>query len=239
MADEPLLATLTGEHFQPVRLRYKVYDHEGLLRAFQRLRCLDYDATQQRWVWLYTHEAKTLRFQQSYAQIPKHLHPLVLGSFFLRANDNLLLDLRSCERATQAVPFFDRHLPRTVAKVTEAEVVNRLFSATGNQNLTPAGLFDQQTSTFRDPEAEVQRVAELTAHVPDPQEKLRIALEDMQTRAKQPLPEIERFPVHYYEDGIHGFATALRMRQIVALQHWLGHPEYTMFDALQSMQRSL
>jgi hypothetical protein len=35
MADEPLLATVTGEHFQPVRLHYKVYDHEGLLRAFR------------------------------------------------------------------------------------------------------------------------------------------------------------------------------------------------------------
>jgi hypothetical protein len=239
MADEPLLATITGEHFQPVRLHYIVFDNEGLLRAFKKLRCLDYDATQQRWVWLYAEEAKTLRFKQSYAQIPKHLHPLVLGSFFLRTNDQLLLDLRSCERALQAIPFFDRHLPGAVAKVTEAEIVNRLFSVAGNQNLTPASLFDRQTSTRRDPEAEVQRVAELTAHVRDPEEKLRIALEDMQARAKQSLPEIERFPIHFYEDGIDGFATALRLRQIVALQHWLGHPEYTMFDALQSMQREV
>jgi hypothetical protein len=239
MADKPILATLTGEYFQPVRLHYRVFDHDGLLRVFKKLRCLDYDTTQQRWVWLYDHEAKSLRFQQSYAQIPSYLHPLVIGSFFLRGKDKLLLDLRSCDRATLAVPFFDKRLPRSVTKVTEAEVVNKLFSATENAKLTPDGLFDHQGSTFRDPEAAMQRVIERTAHVQDPEEKLRIALEDMESGAKQPLPEIERFPVHYYEDGIQGFETALQMRQIVALQHWLGNTGYTFFDVFQSMQNSM
>jgi hypothetical protein len=239
MRDKPILATITGEYFQPVRLHYRVFDHEGLLRAFQKLRCLDYDAKQQRCVWLYEHEAKSLRFKQSYAQIPKHLHPLIIGSFFLRTKDTLLLDLRSCERATLAIPFFDKHVPRSVAKVTEAAVVNKLFSATENEKLTPDSLFDHQGSTFCDPNAAVQRVRELTAHAQDPQEKLEIALEDMQSRAKQPLPEIERFPMHYYEEGIQGFATALQIRQMVALQHWLGNSEYTVFDVIQSMQKSM
>jgi hypothetical protein len=69
--------------------------------------------------------------------------------------------------------------------------------------------------------------------VQDPQEKVRIALEDMQARAKQPLPDIERFPVYYYEEGIQGFETTLQMRQIVAMQHWLGNSEYSVFDAIQ------
>src|SRR5574339_347635 len=71
MADQSLLATMTGEHFQPVRLHYKVMNRPGLLRAFEKLRCLDYDSTRKRWVWLYAHEAKRLRFQRSYAQFPK------------------------------------------------------------------------------------------------------------------------------------------------------------------------
>ncbi len=49
------------------------------------------------------------------------------------------------------------------------------------------------------------------------------------------MPEIERLPVHYYEDGIQGFSTALKLRQIVAVQHWLGNPGYTLFDALQAV----
>jgi hypothetical protein len=52
------------------------------------------------------------------------------------------------------------------------------------------------------------------------------------------LPEIERFPVHYTEDGIDGFKVALRLRQIVALRHWLGDTEYTLGDAVQSLVRS-
>ena len=239
MADKPILATLTGDFFQPVRLHYEVRDPEGLKRAFKKLRCLDFDPTQQRWVWLYHAEAKNLQFKQSYAQIPKHLHPMVIGSFFLRGKERLLLDLRSCERATLAVPFFDKHLPRSVAKVTEAEVVNRLFPASENMKLTPDAIFDHQDSTSRDPDAAVQRIIEQTANIQDPQEKLRGALEEMASPAKRPLPEIERFPIHYYEDGIEGFATALKIRQIVAMQHWLGNSEFTMFDVIQSMQKSM
>ena len=41
----------------------------------------------------------------------------------------MILDLRSVEPAWTAIPFFDKYIPRSVAKVIEAEVVNRLFSA--------------------------------------------------------------------------------------------------------------
>jgi hypothetical protein len=239
MADQPLLATMTGEHFQPVRLHYRVLNRAGLLRAFEQLRCLDYDRTRKRWVWLYSYEAKRLRFQKSYSQFPKELHPIVIGSFFLRTNEALLLDLRSCERALLAVPFFDTHLPRKLVELKDAEVVNRLFPATKeNLKLTPDALFDAQIGTGVDPEALVQRLAEKIAHVQDPDERITIALEDLQTRAKEPLPEIERFPVHYAEDGIDGFTMALRLRQIVAMQHWLGHPEYTLGDAILSLTRT-
>jgi hypothetical protein len=217
MKDEPLLATVTGEHFQPVRLHYQVLDHDGLMRAFQKLRCLEHDPARKRWVWLYDHEAKKLQFKQSYRQLPKPLHPIVIGSFFPRGKDHLLLDLRSCERALLAIPFFDKHLPRSVARVTEAEVVNSLFPATGNEQLTPDHLFDAQVSTSSDPEAEVRGLIERVSDVQDPQERLTSALEELETRARRPPPEIERIPVHYYEDGIEGFQLALRMRQIVAL----------------------
>ena len=235
MADELILATVTGEYFQPVRLHYRIDDYPGLLRAFKKLRCVARDPTQPRRVWLYDHEAKGLRFKHSYAQLPKHLRPIVIGSFFLRTKDKAVLDLRSCERAVLAIPFFDKHIPRSVARVTEAEVVNKLFPATGNEKLTPDGIFDQQRSTLVDPEATVRRIKELVADVPDPVERLRIALEDMEAGAKTPLPEIERLPVHYYEDGMGGFEMSLKMRQMVAGQHWLGNSGYSMFDAIQTL----
>jgi hypothetical protein len=44
--------------------------------------------------------------------------------------------------------------------------------------------------------------------------------------------------VHYADDAIGGFELALRLRQMVAMQHWLGHPEYTPGDAIQSLDRT-
>ena len=124
----------------------------------------------------------------------------MLGSFYLRAKDLLLLDLRSCERALLAIEFFDERIPRSVARVTEAEVVNKLYPATGNSQLAPDSVFDHQQSTSR---------------------------------------EIDRLPVHYYEDGIHGFELALRTRQIVARQHWLGNLTYSLSDAVQAIMKPM
>jgi hypothetical protein len=235
MDDKPIMATLTGEYFQPVRLHYQVADHQGLLAAFKKIRCVQHDASQDRWVWLYEEEAKGQRFKNSYEQIAPNLRPIVLGSFFLRREDQLLLDLRSCERATMAILFFDRRIPRKVAKVTECEVINRLFPADENPKIMPHDLFDRQQTTPIDPDAEMQELVDSVAHLDDPQEKLRVALEEMNARSKRPLPEIERFPIHFYEDGIQGFESTLRVRQMVAYQHWLGNSEYSMHDVIQEM----
>ena len=124
-----------------------------------------------------------------------------------------------------AVPFFDTHLPRKLVEVEDAEVVNRLFPATKvNLQLGPDALFDSQIGTGIDQEALVQRLTEKVAHIQDPEERFKIALEDLKSRANEPLPEIERFPVHYAEEGIEGFKLVLRLRQVVAMQHWLGNP---------------
>ncbi len=142
MADQSLLGTLTGEHFQPVRLHYRVLNHPGLKQAFEKLRCLEYDAPRKRWVWLYAHEAKNLRFQRSYAQFPKELHP-------------------------------------------------------------------------------------------------KMIFETLTSRSEEPLPQIERLPVHYAEDGIDGFNLALQLGQIVAKEHLLGNPGYTLGDAIKAVTKSL
>ena len=41
---------------------------------------------------------------------------------------DVVLNLRSFERATNALVFFDHHIPRTVARVTAMTVSNRLLS---------------------------------------------------------------------------------------------------------------
>ena len=138
-----------------------------------------------------------------------------------------------------AIPFFDAHLPRKLVELKHAEIVNRLFPATKtNQQLTPDALFDRQIGTGIDLEALVQRLAKKVADIADPEEKRKMLLEnfkDFTSRAEEPLPRIERLPVHYAEDGIGGFKLALQVRQLVAIQHWLGNPGYTLGDAIRSL----
>jgi hypothetical protein len=235
--EKTIMATITGEYFQPVRLHYTVFDQQKLLQAFKKLRCIEFDATRNRWVWLYDCEAKTLTFQKSHPELPTHMRPIVLGSIFLRGKDRMLLDARSCERALEAIPFFDNYIPRSVAKVREAEVANKLCS-TDNPALTPDSLFDSQPRTRRDSEAGVQEMLKRASSSNNPVEQLRNITDQMNNQAKRSLPEVERIPIHYYEDGIHGFDLALKLRQIVARQHWLAHAEYTLSDAIEALYQS-
>ena len=98
MNQKTVLANITGELFQPVRLHYQVLEQAGLERALEKLRRLEHDSPRKRRVWLYDHEARTLRFPKSFPEIPETLRPIVIGSFYRRQEDQLILDLRSCER---------------------------------------------------------------------------------------------------------------------------------------------
>src|SRR2546430_8842937 len=79
--EKQLLMTMTGEMHQPVRLYYEVMDQAAVVKAFAKLRCMDEDQDNQRWVWLYHGEAKKLKFHTSYSAIPRKMRPIVLGAF--------------------------------------------------------------------------------------------------------------------------------------------------------------
>ena len=142
-----LLMTMTGEIHQPVRLYYQVVDQAAVCKVFAKLRCLDEDQDNHRWVWLYHGEAKKLKFHTSYSAIPRKMRPIVLGAFRFTSAEEMSLDVRSCERATKAVVFFDRYLARSIARVTHAAIVNRLFPATAEGLPALEGLFTPDTIT--------------------------------------------------------------------------------------------
>src|SRR5437016_297403 len=110
-ADKVLLSTVTGEPFQPARIYYEVFDRKGLLNAFHKLRCMEHDPSNQRWVWLYTHEAHSLVFTRKRKDLPKEVHPIVIGAFRSREGDQILLDLRSFDRVVLALRFFHQRIP--------------------------------------------------------------------------------------------------------------------------------
>jgi hypothetical protein len=50
---------------------------------------------------------------------------------------------------------------------------------------------------------------------------------------RQELPEIEKFPVHFYEEGIDSLEGVLRTRQAAAFKHWKGSKDFTVADQVK------
>ncbi|MBL7076757.1 MAG: hypothetical protein ISS31_04735 [Kiritimatiellae bacterium] len=225
-AERLLQASVTGGIVQPVRLYYQVSDEQGLIDALKKLKCIDHDLSGGRWVWLYDDEARKLDIENGYSSIPKRARPIVIGSFYRKATDAFVLDVRTIERAGQAIPFFDAHIPRSVARITHAAIVNRLFEA--KEMLSPN--FDNffRNPTEIDPEEAVQELTSGPA-----------LLLSVRERASRPLPDVEKFPVHVYEDGIEQFRTTLMMRQMIAMEHWRGNTDYSFDDLLKQTVQGL
>src|ERR1700746_2282306 len=159
--------TTTGEIMQLVRLHYEVEDSDKLRARFASLRCLEYDASQTRWVWLYTEEARTLAFKNSRAA-----DNVVLGEFVFKGQTEVVLNLRSFERATNALTFFDTSIPRTVAHVTAMTVSNRLLSTAEAASLGSLDqYFDHAEVVVTDPASLLRDVEDLVARTPDLQER--------------------------------------------------------------------
>lgn len=228
---DQLAMTTTGEIMQPVRLHYEVLDGKQLRATFATLRCLDYDAPRQRWVWLYADEAKTITFKDRRAA-----DNTVLGEFVFKGTEEVVLNLRSLERATHAITFFDQHLPRTVARVAEVTISNRLLSlaeASSLRSLDP--YFERADVVVKDPESLLQTLKDMATSVPDDRERAAVVMQYMEEKAKQPVPAMERFPLHYYEEGIRSVEAFLAPHQVVAMQHWQGNTNYTRHDMMRDM----
>ncbi len=57
-----LVATMTNEPFQPVRLYYRIPSKAKMERKLRPLECMTEDSIQRCWEWLYHGEARSLRF---------------------------------------------------------------------------------------------------------------------------------------------------------------------------------
>lgn len=100
-----LLATMTGEIIQPVRIYYRIKDKDAVKKVFSKLKCIDFDSDNQRFIWLYEKEAKKLKFDKPATEIPLEYKPLVIGSFHTSKVDEMYLETKSFERALVAIPF--------------------------------------------------------------------------------------------------------------------------------------
>lgn len=231
MEERRLLSTMTGEILQPVRLYYEVLDLRQTQASLSKMRCVELDRPNGRFVWLYRNESRQLTFSSPYSSISRERRPIVLGSIYFRQQGEMLLDLRSFERATKAIVFFDQYISRSAARVTHAAVVNRLFSDPEASASDAMKLFDTEPVVERNPDDFIESAKEW-ARGKSPEERLQTAMPFLKQLTRQQLPEIEKFPVHFYEEGIASLERLLKIRQLVAFEHWKGNNDFTIADLM-------
>jgi hypothetical protein len=167
------------------------------------------------------------------------MRPIVLGSFRFPSAQDLTLDVRSWERATHAVVFFDRYLQRSIARVTHAAIVNRLFPYTTDGLPVLEGLFAPEQVTEIHGEAMLRRMAASLQTIQDPGQRIDMAFALMEKQSRERLPDVEKFPVHFYKDGITSLENALRLRQIVAFEYWQENTACTLGEVIQKVSAGL
>ena len=222
-----LIMNMTGDIFQPIRLYYRIHNMEMMSRIFRAMSCMNFDHDNNRWIWLYDGEAKSLKFKTPYSSIPKERRPIILGSFYSDGNNEMRLDIGSIERATTAVVFFDKRISRAVAEIAYFAIYNKLLP----QTELPGSNFDKLFAGVKTEEIEAKQAAEIE----------RVATMVKSGRLLDMLQErhfelVESFPVNFYSDGIGSFEGWLQMRQAVALKRWQGNKDFTITDLLRSLQ---
>jgi hypothetical protein len=145
----------------------------------------------------------------------------------------MVLDLRSMERALAAMVFFDKHLGRDLAELGDIAVLNKLSEFT--PDLTAGDLnFEEMFGKLQpaDP-SEFFRSIERFREIPDREARAAQAVAWLNSESRKPLPEVERFPTHFYEEGIERLRHLLMLRQSVALEHFLGRKNVTVMDLIE------
>ncbi len=238
--EKVLLKTLTGEHFQLARINYTLFSKSELLNVLSALKCINRDDEKDRWVWLFDNEAKNIKLPKSYEDIPKGRDAIVIGAFFMPTNESLFLNINSWERLIQAIIFFEKYIPRSVAEIINIEIVNKVFYGDEyhlnmheqyfGAKIKPASInvddFLNDAKTLRN-------------SMDDPEEFVSEGLEIINSWLQKPLPLIEQLPPTFYSDGIKSLEGALALRNIIATKHFSGDKDYSPFDLINELKPPL
>jgi hypothetical protein len=229
--DKQIIRTMTGEVFLPIRLYYRLHKKSGLQARFSNIRCMNYDRSGDRWVWLYDRETKNLKFSVPYSSIPPDRQPIILGSFYSRVDDQMYLDVGSVERAIKAIEFFDKRIKRVVAEVEYVAIYNKVCSSADEH---PGYCFDRLFSDVRTDDIYLMVEEKLA----EARKSIEEGRSDEMMNARN-FELVETFPAHYYEDGISHIQASLNARQAVAIARWSGQLDYCLADLIKDVTKRM
>ncbi len=226
-----LLATMTNEPFQPVRLYYAIPDRAFVTETLRGLKCTVEVPPERCWQWLFHAEAAPLQFAAGYDEVPNEKRPIVLGRIrFPKKNGGMTLQTNSILRAIEGARFFGPRLgPEVVAM--RCRVVNRCFAADEGQPDELMKTLDQDVTVIDPREAEAAFEREFKG-VRTMQQAERVAAESLERRlkSKEDVPMVEDFPLAPEEETpeFQHLATGLQFRLVRAVEHWRGNTHLTL-----------
>lgn len=229
--ERQLLATMTNEPFQPVRLYYAVPDPPSVMRKLTALRCMVEAPIERCWQWLFHAEAASLRFPAGgYDDVPRAKRPIVLGRIRFPAHGAMTLQTNSIARAIAGARFFATRLgPEVVAM--RCRLVNRFFAAhEGQPDKLMATL--EQNVTVIDPRVTEAALDRWLAGVRPGGDANRAAAEwvEQQLESQEDVPMVEDLPLAPEEEtpDFKHLTTTLQFRLLRAFEHWRGNTHLTL-----------
>lgn len=235
-----LLATMTNEFFQPVRLYYSIPSQSYVTKKFQHLQCMGEVPSEQCWQWLFDGEAKSLQFAVDYNEIPEEKRPIVLGRFRFPMEGSMTFQTNSVPRAIEAAKFFGLQLGSKVIAL-RCRLVNRFFAAEEGQ---PNELFKtlDRDVTVIDIRLTEEKIKREFANVRTKQDIERIAkvFRAKVLASKEDVPLVEDFPLAPEEEtsDFLNLANMLKFRTIRAFEHWNGNTHLTLSQIIIRIMES-
>lgn len=240
-SEKILVKTLTDELFQPMRLYYIVHNKDKLESCFRSLKCMKYDINLNDWVVEYGDETNTIGLNVPAKKVPKNAQPLIIATIYIEHETVMLIDVRSIERAKKLIEFIDKHVSKKIAEITHSAIYNKLITVSGASasegvnDVDYDDIFNQKNITVIDPEKAIQDADAIAKKYTNKDQRLAAIIQKSQDEAKKQLPTVEKFPVHFYEEGIQSFEMCCRMRQMIAMKHFQGNENYSFYDLTQEL----
>ena len=229
-----LLTTTTNELFMHARLYYNVHNKSDLINHLSKLQCIDiYEKDE--FIINYIHETQNIGLAVKHNKVPKELQPIILAKGKFIDGSEMVLDLRSFERACGVIEFLNAHINRDIAEITHVATHNKLHRVTKNtasdvMNVDYDKLFSNENMHYPD-----KAFANLMSEAEDASsrdEKMQTLMSFIAgSKAENPVL-VEKFPVHYYEDGIELLKFSLKFRQKLAHEHMFGDESLNMFQLI-------
>lgn len=233
----PLLHTVTGEPFVPVRLYWTLKSKPAVTKVLGALRCIDEDKRAKCFVWLYDDEATSLTFGMPRERLSPEVHPIVIGRLRFPDVKQLVLAVRSVERAIEAAKFF---APRfgSNAVLSRLRIINRWFelreAGVGLERLD--GLLDADVTRV-EPEDDGAALARAISVARTEGERQQVLAAFVAEARRRDVPLVEDLPLAPEEEtpDFRDLTRTLRLRALRSRERWSGDTKVTLGDVIYKL----